>query len=73
MRKLDTIKIYSGTATVTPGRESFLVTDNKDEREDKDFETDYFCPECGQLVHLISADEEEGHHNGHRTTIRIQK
>jgi hypothetical protein len=71
LRTLDALKIYIGTATVKPKGEAFRVTDNKDEREDRDFETDYFCPECGELVHLIPAEEEE-RHNGHRTTIRIQ-
>jgi hypothetical protein len=73
LRKLDTLKIYIGSATVKPQGDAFLVTDNKDEREDKDFETDYFCPECGELVHLIPAGEEEETGDGGHTTIRIQE
>jgi hypothetical protein len=69
LRRLDTIKIYSGTATVKPRDELFRVIDNKDEREDKNFETDYFCPECGELVHLISAKEQNKYRDSHRTVI----
>lgn len=67
--KLDTLKIYSGTATVKPRGEFFRIIDNRDEREDRNFETDYFCPECGELVHLISAEEQNKYRDSHRTVI----
>jgi len=50
-----------------------ILADNRDGIEDRDFESDFFCPECGELVHLISEDGEDEHRDGHRTTIRMAR